>query len=134
MYLLALVRLRSAAITFAAEVATVTFAPKDKYVKKKNLSFFKTVFSCYDTFYTPKSLYRKVKHIAQLSVSKYGYTTYTSQEYNYIMPKGCLGFVVTKEKSCVWNTDKVLIVTGAKVDFLLLVFVVSADDNLNPVF
>ena len=25
------------------------------------------------------------------------------------------------EKSCVWNTDKVLIVTGAKVDFLLLV-------------
>lgn len=38
------------------------------------------------------------------------------------------------EKSCVWNTDKVLIVTGAKVDFLLLVFVVSADDDLYFVF
>lgn len=78
-YSKASVRLRSAAITFAAKVATVTFAPKDKKVKKKNLSFFKTVFSCYDTFYTPISLYRKVKHIARLSVSKYGYTTYTSR-------------------------------------------------------
>ena len=38
------------------------------------------------------------------------------------------------EKSCVWNTDKVLIVVGTKVDFLLLVFVVSADDDLYFVF
>lgn len=105
-YSKASVRLRSAAITFTAEVATVTFAPKDKSVKKKNLSFFKTVFSCYDTFYTPISLYRKVKHIAQLSVSKYGYTTYTSQEYSYSMPEGCLGFVVTKENDGIKLTEK----------------------------
>ena len=105
-YSKALVRLRSAAITFAAEVATVTFAPKDKKVKKKNLSFFKTVFSCYDTFYTPISLYRKVKHIAQLSVSQYGYTTYTSQEYSYSMPEGCQGFVVTKENDGIKLTEK----------------------------
>lgn len=105
-YSKALVRLRSAAITFAAEVATVTFAPKDKKVKKKNLSFFKTVFSCYDTFYTPISLYRKVKHIAQLSVSQYGYTTYTSQEYSYSMPVGCQGFVVTKENDGIKLTEK----------------------------
>ena len=102
----ALVRLRSAAITFAAEVATVTFAPKDKKVKRKNLSFFKTVFSCYNTFYTPISLYRKVKYIAQLSVSKYGYTTYTSQEYSYSMPEGCQGFVVTKENDGIKLTEK----------------------------
>ena len=42
--------------------------------------------------------------------------------------------VSIQKKSCVWNTDKVLIVTGAKVDFLLLVFVVSADDDLYFVF
>ena len=103
---IALVRLRSAAITFAAEVVTVTFAPKDKKVKRKDLSFYKTIFSCYDTFYTPKSLYRKVKHIAQLSVSKYGYTTYTSQENSYSMPKGCQGFVVTKENDGIKLTEK----------------------------
>ena len=102
----ALEKLRSAAITFAAEAATVTFAPKDKKVKRKNLSFFKTLFSCYDTFYTPISLYRKVKHIAQLSVSKYGYTTYTSQEYSYSMPEGCQGFVVTKENEGIKLTEK----------------------------
>ena len=102
----ALVRLRSAAITFAAEVATVTFAPKDKKVKRKKLSFYPTVFSCYDTFYNPISLYRKVKHITQLPVSKYGYTTYTSQEYNYIMPEGCQGFVVTKENDGIKLTEK----------------------------
>lgn len=105
-YSKALVRLRSAAITFAAEVATVTFAPKDKNVKRKNLSFFKTVFSCYDPFYTSISLYRKVKHIAQLSVSQYGYTTYPSQEYSYSMPEGCQGFVVTKENEGIKLTEK----------------------------
>lgn len=102
----ALVRLRSAAITFAAEVATVTFAPKDKKVKRKKLSFYPTVFSCYDTFYNPISLYRKVKHITQLSVSKYGYTTYTSQEYSHSMPEGCQGFVVTKENDGIKLTEK----------------------------
>lgn len=105
-YSKASVRLRSAAITFTAEVATVTFAPKDKSVKKKKLSFFPNVFSCYDTFYTSISLYRKVKHIVQLSVSKYGYTTFTSQEYSYSMPEGCQGFVVTKENDGIKLTEK----------------------------
>lgn len=102
----AVYKLRSASIGFKSNVASITFAPKHNGVKRKNLSFYKTVFSCYNTFYTPISLYRKVKHIAQLSVSKYGYTTYTSQEYNYIMPKGCLGFVVTKENDGIKLTEK----------------------------
>ena len=102
----AVYKLRSASIGFKSNVASITFAPKHNGVKRKNLSFYKTVFSCYNTFYTPISLYRKVRHIAQLSVSKYGYTTYTSQEYNYIMPKGCLGFVVTKENDGIKLTEK----------------------------
>lgn len=105
-YSKALVSLRSAAITFAAEAATVTFAPKDKKVKRKKLSFYETVFSCYRSTYTAISLYRKVKHIAQLSVSQYGYTTYTSQEYSYSMPEGCQGFVVTKENDGIKLTEK----------------------------
>lgn len=103
---IALVKLRSAAITFAAEVATVTFAPKDKKVKRKNLSFYKTVFSCYRSTYTAISLYRKVTHITKLPISKYGYTTYTSQEYSYSMPEGCQGFVVTKENDGIKLTEK----------------------------
>lgn len=102
----AVYKLRSASIGFKSNVASITFAPKHNGVKRKNLSFYKTVFSCYNTFYTPISLYRKVKHIAQLSVSKYGYTTYTSQEYNYIMPEGCQGFVVTKENEGIKLTEK----------------------------
>lgn len=62
------------------------------------------LFSCYTTNYTPISLYRK--RIAQLSVSKYGYTTYTSQEYSYSMPVGCQGFVVTKENDGIKLTEK----------------------------
>ena len=62
-------------------------------------------FSCYTSgFYA--NLYRKVKHITQLSVSKYGYTTYTSQEYSYSMPEGCQGFVVTKENDGIKLTEK----------------------------
>ena len=64
------------------------------------------LFSCYASGQTAIRLYRKVKQVAQLSVSKYGYTTYTSQEYNYIMPKGCLGFVVTKENDGIKLTEK----------------------------
>lgn len=64
------------------------------------------LFSCYEGGQTAISLYRKVKHIAQLSVSKYGYTTYTSQEYSYSMPKGCQGFVVTKENGGIKLTEK----------------------------
>ena len=62
-------------------------------------------FSCYTSgFYA--NLYRKVEHIAQLSVSQYGYTTYTSQEYSYSMPEGCQGFVVTKENDGIKLTEK----------------------------
>lgn len=64
------------------------------------------LFSCYVSGQKPISLYRKVKHIAQLSVSKYGYTTYTSQEYSYSMPEGCQGFVVTKENDGIKLTEK----------------------------
>mgnify|MGYP004683082339 FL=1 len=64
------------------------------------------LFSCYVSGQKPISLYRKVKHIAQLSVSKYGYTTYTSQENSYSMPEGCQGFVVTKENEGIKLTEK----------------------------
>ena len=64
------------------------------------------LFSCYVSGQKPISLYRKVKHIAQLSVSKYGYTTYTSQENSYSMPEGCQGFVVTKENDGIKLTEK----------------------------
>lgn len=64
------------------------------------------LFSCYEGGQKPISLYRKVKHITQLSVSKYGYTTYTSQEYSYSMPEGCQGFVVTKENEGIKLTEK----------------------------
>lgn len=67
---------------------------------------YSNLFSCYASGQTAISLYRKVKHIAQLSVSKYGYTTYTSQEYSYSMPKGCQGFVVTKENDGIKLTEK----------------------------
>ena len=96
-----------ASIVPSSGKCSVTFSNKVShnilsYIDRYNL------FSCYTTNYTPISLYRKrkVKHIAQLSVSKYGYTTYTSQEYNYIMPKGCLGFVVTKENDGIKLTEK----------------------------
>ena len=102
----AVYKLRSASIGFKSNVASITFAPKHNGVKRKNLSFYETVFSCYRSTYTAISLYRKVKHIAQLSVSKYGYTTYTSQEYGYSMPEGCLGFVVTKENDGIKLTEK----------------------------
>lgn len=102
----AVYKLRSASIGFKSNVASITFAPKHNGVKRKNLSFYETVFSCYRSTYTAISLYRKVKHIAQLSVSKYGYTTYTSQEYSYSMPKGCQGFVVTKENDGIKLTEK----------------------------
>lgn len=64
------------------------------------------LFSCYDGGQTAIRLYRKVKLVAQLSVSQYGYTTYTSQEYSYSMPEGCQGFVVTKENDGIKLTEK----------------------------
>lgn len=85
---------------------SITFAIKEdipnilQYYSNSNL------FSGYASGQTAIRLYRKVKHIAQLSVSKYGYTTYTSQEYSYSMPKGCQGFVVTKENDGIKLTEK----------------------------
>lgn len=85
---------------------SITFAIKEdipnilQYYSNSNL------FSCYASGQTAIRLYRKVKHIAQLSVSKYGYTTYTSQEYSYSMPEGCQGFVVTKENNGIKLTEK----------------------------
>ena len=85
---------------------SITFAIKEdipnilQYYSNSNL------FSCYASGQTAIRLYRKVKHIAQLSVSKYGYTTYTSQENSYSMPKGCQGFVVTKENDGIKLTEK----------------------------
>ena len=83
---------------------SITFAIKEdipnilQYYSNSNL------FSCYASGQTAISLYRK--RIAQLSVSKYGYTTYTSQKYSYSMPKGCQGFVVTKENDGIKLTEK----------------------------
>ena len=83
---------------------SITFAIKEdipnilQYYSNSNL------FSCSASGETAISLYRK--RIAQLSVSKYGYTTYTSQKYSYSMPKGCQGFVVTKENDGIKLTEK----------------------------
>ena len=93
-----------ASVDFQTDKCIIKFAD----VKIPNILGFYNVwkrFSCYTSgFYA--NLYRKVKHIAQLSVSKYGYTTYTSQEYSYSMPKGCQGFVVTKENDGIKLTEK----------------------------
>ena len=94
-----------ASIVPSSGKCSVTFS-NSKNVSHNILSYIDQyrLFSCYTTNYTPISLYRK--RIAQLSVSKYGYTTYTSQEYSYSMPEGCLGFVVTKENDGIKLTEK----------------------------
>ena len=63
-----------------------------------------TYFGCYDDQKPLVALFRK--RTGKLSVSQYGYTTYTSQKYSYIMPEGCLGFVVTKENEGIKLTEK----------------------------
>lgn len=62
------------------------------------------IFACYNHSSSTVSLFRK--RTGKLSVSQYGYTTYTSQEYSYSMPKGCQGFVVTKENDGIKLTEK----------------------------
>ena len=52
-------KLRSASIGFNSNVASITFAPKHKGVKRKNLSFFQTVFSCYRSTYTASAYTEK---------------------------------------------------------------------------
>lgn len=95
-----------ASVVFKTDRCVIKFAPNEKDIPNV-LGYNATWnrFSCYTSgFYA--NLYRKVKHIAQLSVSQYGYTTYTSQEYSYSMPEGCQGFVVTKENDGIKLTEK----------------------------
>ena len=95
-----------ASVAFKADRCVIKFAPNEKDIPNElgyNAKWKR--FSCYTSgFYA--NLYRKVKYIAQLSVSKYGYTTYTSQENSYSMPEGCQGFVVTKENDGIKLTEK----------------------------
>ena len=62
------------------------------------------IFACYNHSSPTVALFRK--RTGKLSVSQYGYTTYTSQEYSYSMPEGCQGFVVTKENNGIKLTEK----------------------------
>lgn len=94
-----------ASISFASGFS-ITFAIKEDIPNILQYNSRSKLFSCYASGQTAIRLYRKVKQVAQLSVSQYDYTTYTSQEYNYIMPKGCLGFVVTKENDGIKLTEK----------------------------
>lgn len=96
-----------ASINIESGEVRVKFAHQEKdIVNILRYNYDSKLFSCYVSGQKPISLYRKVKYIAQLSVSKYGYTTYTSQEYSYSMPVGCLGFVVTKENDGIKLTEK----------------------------
>lgn len=62
------------------------------------------IFACYNHSSPTVALFRK--RTGKLSVSQYGYTTYTSQKYSYSMPEGCQGFVVTKENGGIKLTEK----------------------------
>ena len=96
-----------ASINIESGEVRVKFAHQEKdIVNIQRYNYDSKLFSCYESGQKPISLYRKVKHIAQLPVSKYGYTTYTSQEYGYSMPEGCQGFVVTKENNGIKLTEK----------------------------
>lgn len=96
-----------ASINIESGEVRVKFAHQEKdIVNILRYNYDSKLFSCYVSGQKPISLYRKVKHIAQLPVSKYGYTTYTSQEYSYSMPVGCQGFVVTKENDGIKLTEK----------------------------
>ena len=104
------------------EVAQATITIDDSEIRKAKIMFHKNgsntsnlllrtamygaYFGCYDENKGKPtiSLYRK--RTGKLSVSQYGYTTYTSQEYSYSMPEGCQGFVVTKENDGIKLTEK----------------------------
>ena len=104
------------------EVAQATITIDDSEIRKAKIMFHKNgsntsnlllrtamygaYFGCYDENKGKPtiSLYRK--RTGKLSVSQYGYTTYTSQEYSYSMPVGCQGFVVTKENEGIKLTEK----------------------------
>lgn len=100
----------NATITFNKETSgnintIITFNERTKNDTKLVLdTYYGRIFACYSHSSSTVALFRK--RTGKLSVSQYGYTTYTSQEYNYIMPKGCLGFVVTKENDGIKLTEK----------------------------
>ena len=98
-----------ATITFTESVTGKTIIKFNKNGGNKtrlvlNTRYDGTYFGCYDDKKPLVALFRK--RTGKLSVSQYGYTTYTSQEYSYSMPKGCQGFVVTKENDGIKLTEK----------------------------
>ena len=101
---------KTASITKGKKGTTLTFAPKEtnKNYKISNniLSIFANCFACYQAAHDSISLYRKVKNLGLLSISKYGFTTYTSQDCNYEMPQGCTGYAVTLENDELKLTER----------------------------
>ena len=98
-----------ATITFTESVIGKTIIKFNKNGGNKsrlvlNTRFDGTYFGFYKDENPKVALFRK--RTGTLSVSQYGYTTYTSQENSYSMPKGCLGFVVTKENDGIKLTEK----------------------------
>lgn len=85
--------------------AIITFNEHSKNNKNLVLDTYNgSIFACYNHSSSTVALFRK--RTGKLSVSQYGYTTYTSQEYSYSMPEGCQGFVVTKENDGIKLTEK----------------------------
>lgn len=100
----------NATITFNKETSgnintIITFNERTKNDTKLVLdTYYGRIFACYSHSSSTVALFRK--RTGKLSVSQYGYTTYTSQKYSYSMPKGCQGFVVTKENDGIKLTEK----------------------------
>lgn len=85
--------------------AIITFNEHSKNNKNLVLDTYNgSIFACYNHSSSTVALFRK--RTGKLSVSQYGYTTYTSQKYSYSMPEGCQGFVVTKENDGIKLTEK----------------------------
>lgn len=98
-----------ATITFTESVTGKTIIKFNKNGDNKtklvlNTTYDGTYFGCYNDKKPKVALFRK--RTGKLSVSQYGYTTYTSQKYSYCMPEGCQGFVVTKENDGIKLTEK----------------------------
>ena len=101
---------RNVSISKGEKGTTFKFAPKEtsnNYKVTHNiLSIYGDCFSCYNTAYESISLYRKVKVLGSLSISKFGSTTYSSTIYKYEMPHGCVGYAITCEEGHLKLTEK----------------------------